>query len=93
MPNLDGIEMTRRIRAIERENQSSTTENEGASSKPTVQIIALTGVSTDLARHEAELAGVDMFLSKPAPFKMIWNLISTHLKKDEKMSTQPKKES
>ncbi|PNS20617.1 Hybrid signal transduction protein dokA [Sphaceloma murrayae] len=54
MPVMDGFEAARCIRSFESEYDI-----------PPAKIIALTGLGSDVARKEAVLSGVDMFLTKP----------------------------
>ena len=54
MPEMDGMEATRQIRAHERDNEL-----------PPVTIIALTGVASSEAQQEAHASGVNLFLIKP----------------------------
>ncbi|KAL1594548.1 hypothetical protein SLS60_010308 [Paraconiothyrium brasiliense] len=54
MPEMDGLEATRQIRAHERDN-----------SLPPVTIIALTGLASSEAQQEAHASGVNLFLIKP----------------------------
>lgn len=54
MPEMDGMEATRQIRAYERDHEL-----------PPVTIIALTGVASSEAQQEAHASGVNLFLIKP----------------------------
>lgn len=54
MPEMDGLEATRQIRAHERD-----------AGLPPVTIIALTGVASSEAQQEAHVSGVNLFLIKP----------------------------
>ncbi|KAF2262728.1 hypothetical protein CC78DRAFT_467373, partial [Lojkania enalia] len=54
MPEMDGMECTRRIRAYERE--------EGL---PPVTVIAVTGLADRESQEEAHSSGINLFLSKP----------------------------
>lgn len=54
MPEMDGLEATRQIRAHERDYNL-----------PPVTIIALTGVASSEAQQEAHASGVNLFLIKP----------------------------
>lgn len=60
MPVMDGLEATRRIRALEHRNQLRA-----------VPILALTGLASDSAHREALESGVDVFLTKPVRLKML----------------------
>lgn len=57
MPVMDGLEATRRIRALEQ-----------AAGVQRTRILALTALASEKARTEAETAGVDLFMSKPVKF-------------------------
>lgn len=54
MPIMDGLESARLIRKFERESHLEP-----------VTIIAITGLATDSARHEAFASGMDVFLTRP----------------------------
>lgn len=54
MPEMDGLEATRQIRAYERDNSLAP-----------VTIIALTGLASSEAQQEAHASGVNLFLIKP----------------------------
>ena len=58
MPVMDGLEAMRRIREFERTNGLKS-----------VTIITLTGLSGAEIEQDAFLSGVDMFLTRPLPFK------------------------
>ena len=60
MPVMDGLESTRRIRALER----------AMGLKPAM-IVALTALASPQARQEAYSSGVDLFITKPVRFKDI----------------------
>lgn len=60
MPIMDGLESTRRIRAVER----------SMGLKPAM-IVALTALASPQARQEAYSSGVDLFITKPVRFKDI----------------------
>lgn len=60
MPNLDGIDATRRIRALEREFGSTP-----------MRILALTANAFDEDRRACLDAGIDEFLTKPVDFARI----------------------
>lgn len=57
MPVMDGMEATRRIREFERTNALDK-----------ANVIALTGLASSQAQHDAEAAGIDVFLPKPVRF-------------------------
>ncbi len=58
MPEMDGLQATRQIRAHERDNGLSP-----------VTIIALTGVASSETQQEAHASGVNLFLIKPLRYK------------------------
>lgn len=64
MPVMDGFESTRAIRAIETEENRSSTS-----------IIAMTGLGSEDARNRAFTSGVSMFWTKPVKLKDIKALI------------------
>lgn len=67
MPNMDGLEATRCIRAFERSNRVKATT-----------IIALTGLASASAQQEAYTSGVDLFLTKPVRLKELNKLLEKH---------------
>lgn len=64
MPVMDGLEATRRIRALEQ-----------ASGMQRTQILALTALASDKARADAETSGVDVFLPKPVKFAQLKSML------------------
>lgn len=64
MPVMDGLEATRRIRALEHKNQL-----------PAVSILALTGLSSDSVHQEALESGVDVYLTKPVRLKALSDVL------------------
>ena len=71
MPVMDGFEATREIRAFEQAHGS----------KPAT-IIALTGLGSAEAQHEAFVSGIDMFLTKPVRLKELTRLLDEIRKVD-----------
>lgn len=65
MPYMDGFEATRAIRAIEKERNGC----------PPAKIIAFTGLSSQRDEFKALDSGVDLFLTKPVPFKEVARLV------------------
>ncbi|KAF2277114.1 uncharacterized protein EI97DRAFT_361720, partial [Westerdykella ornata] len=65
MPEMDGLEATRQIRAYERD----------AGLKP-VTIIALTGVASSEAQQEAHVSGVNLFLIKPVRLRELETVLN-----------------
>jgi len=72
MPVMDGLEATRRIRALETEAQQQ-------SSIQRVPIVDLTASVFKEQRHEAVEAGCDDFLRKPYRAMEIFELMAKHL--------------
>jgi signal transduction histidine kinase/CheY-like chemotaxis protein len=66
MPIMDGFEASRHIRAFERK----------MGLKPVV-IIALTGLGSSEAQHEAFVSGINLFLTKPVRLKELTKLLGT----------------
>ncbi|KAI4850689.1 hypothetical protein E4T45_05393 [Aureobasidium sp. EXF-8846] len=66
MPVMDGFEASRHIRAFERK----------MGLKPVV-IIALTGLGSSEAQHEAFVSGINLFLTKPVRLKELTKLLGT----------------
>ncbi len=65
MPDMDGYEVTQRVRAAE-----------CAENRRQVPIVALTADATDVAKAKARDAGMDEFLNKPIPLEELRNLLS-----------------
>lgn len=72
MPELDGHEATKQIRKAEKKRYEST---DGTQPPPPIPIIALTANDTEEDRMQAQLAGMDGFLSKPFTYKKIVKVI------------------
>jgi len=68
MPIRNGIEATRRIRALEATRASLLSPTDRAA--PAL-IIALTGLASARDQAEAFEAGVDLYMTKPVSFKLI----------------------
>ena len=64
MPNMDGIEATKRIREIERENHLNH-----------IAIVALTANAMDGDKEKFILAGMDFYLSKPVDIEKLKNIL------------------
>lgn len=64
MPLMDGFEVARQIRRIEKEYQAQMTESARQASRPMI-IAALTGLDSADAQEEALGSGIDSFLVKP----------------------------
>lgn len=66
MPEMDGFEAARAIRALEKERRRG--------SKPAI-IVALTGLSSSEDESKALESGMDMFLTKPVSLKDVGKLL------------------
>lgn len=64
MPVMSGIESSKHIRCFERENNIEP-----------VALIALTGAANEQARQEAFNSGIDLFLTKPVPMKVLRGML------------------
>ncbi len=71
MPVVDGFAASREIRAFEEANHL-----------PATTIVALTGLGSAKAQHEAFANGVNLFLTKPVPMKKLKSLIEGGLSSD-----------
>ncbi len=71
MPEMDGIEVTRRIREDEKESGEH------------IPIIALTAVAMKEDREYCLQAGMDDYLSKPIKKKEVFHTLSKHLKSEK----------
>ena len=76
MPIMDGLSATREIRRFERDNNI-----DGASKR--THVVALTGVASESARQDAFGAGVDIFLTKPAPLKRLMGIVEEFMEKKD----------
>jgi len=65
MPVMNGFEATREIRRLETEAGAER-----------CQVIALTGLSSDVNRNEASASGCDLFLTKPVKMNIIKGLLA-----------------
>ncbi|KAK3676317.1 hypothetical protein LTR78_003591 [Recurvomyces mirabilis] len=65
MPKMNGFEATREIRAFEQQHDLQP-----------AHIIALTGLGSASAQHEAFSSGVDLFLTKPVRLKELTKVLS-----------------
>ena len=71
MPNMDGLEATRRIRALQ------------DPAKAAIPIIALSANVCDKERQEAFAAGMDDFAEKPIFLEKLFRTIEAHLGRDK----------
>jgi signal transduction histidine kinase/CheY-like chemotaxis protein len=76
MPVMDGLEATRRIRALEKERKNRLGK---AAPDPTL-IVALTGLASSRDQADAFASGVNIFLTKPVKFKEIGKLLDDRVK-------------
>jgi CheY-like chemotaxis protein len=84
MPEMDGMEATRQIRAYERDHEL-----------PPVTIIALTGVASSEAQQEAHASGVNLFLIKPVrlgDLEVVLKGVVTSEEAEKKMERREKDE-
>jgi len=72
MPEIDGHQAAKSIRLAEKNMDIAT---DGSSPKPKIPIIALTANDTSEDRMQAQLAGMDGFLSKPFTYKKLVKVI------------------
>jgi len=79
MPEMDGLEATRQMRAHERDNNL-----------PPVTIIALTGVASREAQEEAHISGVNLFLIKPVRLADLEVVLKGVVTGEERATTEEK---
>jgi len=72
MPEMDGHEATRQIRLLEKKRHTAT---DGSPPPTPIPIVALTANDTEDDRMQAQLAGMDGFLSKPFTYKKLVQVI------------------
>ncbi len=72
MPEMDGHEATKQIRHLE---QGRHTATDGSPPPKPIPIVALTANDTEDDRMQAQLAGMDGFLSKPFTYKKLVQVI------------------
>jgi len=73
LPEMDGLEATRQIRALERAGRFCRTDGEP------VPIIALTATATRQNREQCFAAGMNAYLSKPLDARRLLGLLDEHL--------------
>jgi signal transduction histidine kinase/ActR/RegA family two-component response regulator len=76
MPVMDGLEATRKIRALEKERKNRLGK---AAPDPTL-IVALTGLASSRDQADAFASGVNLFMTKPVKFKEIGKLLDDRVK-------------
>lgn len=76
MPVMDGMEATRKIRALEKERKDRLGK---AAPDPTL-IVALTGLASSHDQANAFASGVNLFMTKPVKFKEIGKLLDDRVK-------------
>lgn len=76
MPVMDGLEATRRIRALEQERHDRL----GDTAPTPALIVALTGLASSRDQTSAFASGVNLFMTKPVKFKDIGKLLDENLK-------------
>jgi CheY-like chemotaxis protein len=75
MPVMDGLEATRRIRAMEQ--NMFTSESEGGDLCPHITIIGITANTAGEARADCMESGMDGFIEKPLQVKKFRKYVST----------------
>ena len=75
MPEMDGLEATRAIRALEKERAGNTDD---MTEQHRIPIIAVTAAATPQDARECEGAGMDDFLTKPIRTKFLQEMLSKH---------------
>ncbi|CAI7622392.1 unnamed protein product [Penicillium crustosum] len=75
MPIMDGFESTRLIRKAEREYQNTLDSLAKESFRPAT-IVAMTGLASASAQHEAYASGMDLFLTKPIRRKELFTVLN-----------------
>ena len=75
MPVMDGLEATRKIRALEKERRNRL----GDAAPAPALIIALTGLASSRDQTNAFASGVDLFMTKPVNFKDIGKLLDDRM--------------
>ena len=76
MPVMDGLEATRKVRALEKERKARL----GDISPTPALVVALTGLASGRDQANAFACGVDMFMTKPVRFKDIGKLLDERIK-------------
>jgi CheY-like chemotaxis protein len=76
MPVMDGLEATRKIRALEKDRSKCL----GSAAPAPALIVALTGLASGRDQANAFSSGVDLFMTKPVKFKEIGRLLDERAK-------------
>jgi CheY-like chemotaxis protein len=76
MPIMDGLEATRKIRALEKDRSKRL----GSAAPAPALIVALTGLASGRDQANAFSSGVDLFMTKPVKFKEIGRLLDERAK-------------
>lgn len=83
MPIMDGFESTRLIRKAEREYQNTLDISARESFRPAT-IVAMTGLASASAQHEAYGSGMDLFLAKPIRRKELFTVLNERSPREAK---------
>ncbi|KGO68293.1 CheY-like superfamily [Penicillium italicum] len=75
MPIMDGFESTRLIRKAEQEYQNTLETSAKESFRPAT-VVAMTGLASASAQHEAYGSGMDLFLAKPIRRKELFAVLN-----------------
>lgn len=87
MPIMDGFESTRLIRKAEREYQNTLDISAKESFRPAT-IVAMTGLASASAQHEAYGSGMDLFLTKPIRRKELFTVLNERSPGEAKKPSQ-----
>ncbi|MCP4690167.1 MAG: response regulator, partial [Desulfobacterales bacterium] len=79
MPDMDGLEATRRIRRRQKEDANKTVESADSRAAPEVKIIAVTAGVFEEERAASMVSGCDDFLPKPFHDAEAFDLMARHI--------------